>query len=188
MASKRAKAAIAAVVALAAAGGGLVAMSSGDRVPDDVYLASTYLVKPWEGRELRAYADPATGGKPWTICDGDTKNVYPGLVETPAGCDRRLSRRMMEFRAALVVCIPRFEQTPLSWRAMMESLAYNIGGARACDSTAADRGQAGDFIGSCKAATWFNRAGGRVMIGLKKRREFGDAQRIGEQELCQEGL
>jgi hypothetical protein len=36
--------------------------------------------------------------------------------------------------------------------------------------------------------TWFNRAGGRVIVGLKKRREMGDASRMGELELCLEGL
>jgi GH24 family phage-related lysozyme (muramidase) len=188
MASKRAKAAIAAIVALAAAGGGYVAMSSGDRVPDDVALAATYLVKPWEGRELRAYPDPATGGAPWTICDGDTVGVKPGMVETPAGCDKRLSRRMMQFRAVLLGCIPGFAAKPLSWRAMIDSLSYNIGTGATCRSTAVRLGKAGRYSDSCKAAIAFNRAGGKVMIGLKKRREFGDAQRIGEQELCQEGL
>lgn len=188
MASRRAKAAIASIVALAAAGGGLVVMSSGDRVPDDVALAATYLVSPWEGRELRAYPDPATGGVPWTICDGDTFGVKPGLVETPAGCDARLSRRMMQFRKQLVGCITNFERAPLSWRAMMNSLSYNIGTGAACRSTAARLGMAGRYAESCKAATAFNRAAGRVMIGLVKRRENGDATRIGEFELCREGL
>ncbi len=188
MASKRARAAIAAVVALAAAGGGFVVMSSGERVPDDVALAATYLVSPWEGRELRAYPDPATGGVPWTICDGDTVGVRPGLVETPAGCDARLSRRMMQFRKALVACVKNFERAPLSWRAMMNSLSYNIGTGAACRSTAARLGAAGRYIESCQAATAFNRAAGKVMIGLVKRRGDGDAVRIGEHELCREGL
>lgn len=188
MASKRAKAAIAAIVALAAAGGGYVTMSSGDRVPDDVALAATYLVSPWEGRELRAYPDPATGGAPWTICDGDTVGVKRGMVETPAGCDRRLSRRMMQFRGELVACIPGFAVKPLSWRAMMNSLSYNIGTSATCRSTAARLGIASRYSESCKAATAFNRAGGRVMIGLVKRRGDGDAGRIGEHELCREGL
>ncbi|MGY6251697.1 lysozyme [Bosea thiooxidans] len=188
MKSKRARAALAAVAALAALGGGLVTMSDGTRVPDDVALAATYLVSPWEGRELRAYPDPATGGKPWTICDGDTKGVTKGMVETPAGCDVRLSRRMMEFRRDLVACVPRFDAKPLSWRAMMNSLSYNIGTGAACRSTAAQLGRHGQFAASCKAATAFNRANGKVMIGLVKRRTNGDDSRIGEQELCEAGL
>ncbi|WP_454623470.1 hypothetical protein [Brucella anthropi] len=40
----------------------------------------------------------------------------------------------------------------------------------------------------CNAMTAFNRAGGKVGEGLRKRRERGDAQRIGELELCLAGL
>ncbi|WP_336801823.1 lysozyme [Kaistia sp. MMO-174] len=184
-ATKRGKSAIAAVIA--AAVGGMVVMSS-TVVPDDVALAAQYLNGPWEGRELRAYPDPATGGAPWTICDGDTKGVKPGMVETPAGCDRRLVRRMEEFRAQLVACIPGFDKKPLSWRAMMNSLSYNIGTGAACRSTAARLGIAGRFVESCNAATAFNKANGRVFVGLVNRREMGDARRIGEGELCVSGL
>lgn len=183
--TKRGRTAIAAVVA--AAVGGMVVMSS-TVVPDDVALAAQYLVSPWEGRELRAYPDPATGGIPWTICDGDTKGVKRGDVETPADCDKRLVRRMAEFRAELVRCIPGFGSKPLAWRAMMNSLSYNIGTGAACRSTAARLGSAGRYVDSCNAATAFNKAAGRVFVGLVNRREMGDARRIGEGELCVSGL
>ena len=45
-----------------------------------------------------------------------------------------------------------------------------------------------DYVQSCKAATAFNKAGGRMIIGLAMRREMGDASRIGEGELCVSGL
>lgn len=185
VATKRGKAALAAILAVAA--GGLVTLS-GQRVPDDVALAAQHLIGPWEGRELRAYPDPATGGAPWTICDGDTKGVKPGHVETPAGCDARLVRRMGEFRAQLVVCIPGFAGKPLSWRSMMNSLSYNIGSGAACRSTAARLGIAGRYVESCNAATAFNKAAGRVFVGLVNRREMGDTRRLGEGELCVSGL
>jgi lysozyme len=186
-ATPRARAAIAGVVALAAAGGGFVAMPGG-QVPDDVDLAATILVAPWEGDELRAYPDPATHGDPWTICNGDTVGVTRGLVETPAGCQARLVRRMLQFRGKLVACIPAFAGRPLSWRAMMNSLAYNIGPGAACASSAARLGAAGRYVASCEAATAYNRAGGQVFIGLVRRREMGDGTRIGEAELCVSGL
>jgi lysozyme len=40
-----------------------------------------------EGTALVAYQDSIGV---WTICQGDTHNVRPGLVETPAGCEARL--------------------------------------------------------------------------------------------------
>lgn len=185
--TKRAAAALAAVIAVSV-GGYAIMPGTGERVPDDVLLATTYLVRPWEGRALRAYADPATGGKPWTICDGDTEGVRPGMVETPEGCNKRLIRRMMQFRRALVACIAGFAAKPLSWRGMMLSLAWNIGAPRACDSTVARLGREGHYGESCNAATAFNRANGRVFIGLVNRREMGDASRTGEGEMCVTGL
>lgn len=186
--SKRASAAIAAVTA--AAIGGMVALFPGQKpVHDDVALAAEALVKPWEGRSLRAYLDTLPTKPVWTICDGDTQNVKPGMVETPEGCDRRLVTRMeSEFRPALVACIAGWADKPLSWRTMMLSLAWNIGEARACASSAARLGRAGRYVESCRAATAWNKAGGRVLIGLKRRREFGDETRMGEHELCREGL
>lgn len=185
--SKRAKAALAAVTAVAFGVSGVMMMNTdAGRMPAAVVLASETLVQPWEGRSLKAYQDMVGV---WTICDGDTVNVTAGMVETPAGCDARLQRRMTrEFYPALVSCVPGFESAPLSWQAMMLSLSWNIGWQTACRSTAAVLGRLGNFVESCNRAVAFNRAGGQVVIGLKRRREFGDAARIGEQELCLEGL
>lgn len=182
--TKRAGAAIAAVIA--ASVGGYVLLPGGDKVPPAVALAMDTLVQPWEGRELRAYRDVVGV---WTICDGDTDNVRPGMVETPAGCDKRLRTRLVrDFYAPLTRCIAGFEAKPLSWQAMMTSLAYNVGVGATCNSTAARLGRAGQYRASCEAATAFNRAGGKVLIGLQRRREMGDATRIGEGELCVTGL
>jgi GH24 family phage-related lysozyme (muramidase) len=187
--TRRARAAIAAVLLSAGAGGTLALMSGAAPVPDDVALAVTVLVKPWEGRSLRAYLDTVAKPPVWTICDGDTKGVRPGMVETAAGCDRRLASRIVrDYRAQLVACVPNWPTAPLSWRAMMTSLAWNIGVDAACRSTAARLGRAGRWLESCTAATAFNRAGGRMVVGLANRRGMGDATRIGEGELCASGL
>jgi GH24 family phage-related lysozyme (muramidase) len=185
--SRRAGNAIAAVMAMVAVVIGGVRYING--TPDDVVLASDYLVNPWEGEVLKAYLDRVADPPIWTICAGDTQNVKPGMVETPKGCKARLERRMtQEFRPALVKCIPGFNSKPISWRAMMDSLAWNIGSRAACNSRAADFGIRNMFHDSCIAATAFNKAGGRVVIGLVKRREMGDAGRIGEAELCVSGI
>ena len=187
--TRRARAAIAAVLLSAGAGGTLALMPGAAPVPDDVALAVTVLVKPWEGRSLRAYLDTVAKPPVWTICDGDTKGVRPGMVETAAGCDRRLASRIVrDYRARLVACVPNWPAAPLSWRAMMTSLAWNIGVDAACRSTAARLGRAGRWLESCTAATAFNRAGGRMVVGLANRRGMGDATRIGEGELCASGL
>jgi len=186
--SGRAKTAIGAIVAVAV--GGMVALFPGQpAVHDDTALAIRTLVGPWEGRSLKAYLDTLPTKPVWTICDGDTTNVKPGMVETPAGCDKRLTVKMeRDYRPPLVKCIADFEKKPLSWRAMMISLGWNIGTGATCNSTAARLGRLGQYRASCEAATAFNKAGGRVYIGLVNRREMGDATRIGEAELCVTGL
>lgn len=189
--SKRAAAVIAAVMSISSMAGGVwyVVRPGADPAPAAVVLASEALVQPWEGRELRAYHDRIAKPPVWTICDGDTENVRPGMVETPAGCDRRLQKRLTkDFFPGLQKCIAGFETKPVSWQAMMTSLAYNIGIGAACRSTAARHGRSGRYRDSCIAATAFNKAGGKMIVGLVKRREMGDATRIGEAELCMSGL
>lgn len=181
--TKRAAAAIAAALAAAS---GVGAWLSTDRLPPAVDLAMTALVRPWEGRELRAYRDMVGV---WTICDGDTDNVRPGMVETPSGCDKRLRTRLVrDYYEPLKQCHPGFTDRPVSWQAAMLSLAYNVGVSATCRSTALRLAAAGKLRESCEAATRFNRAGGRVVQGLVNRREMGDAARIGEAELCVSGL
>lgn len=185
--SRRARASIAALMSTAMMIGGIwyVDGSSG-KVPAAIVLASETLVQPWEGRELKAYRDIVGV---WTICDGDTENVKSGMVETPAGCDARLEKRLTrDFYPKLLSCIANFAKKPISWQAMMISLSYNIGSSAACNSTAARLGRYGDYLNSCLAATRFNKAGGKMIIGLVKRREMGDTSRIGEAELCVSGL
>jgi GH24 family phage-related lysozyme (muramidase) len=189
--TRRAKAAIAAVVAAFSAGGAAYVQYGAPTAdtPPAVTLAIKELIKPWEGRKLVAYFDRLAKPPVWTICDGDTENVKPGMVETPAGCDRRLEQRVTrDYFRPLTRCIVGFEQKPLSWQASMTSLSYNIGPVKTCNSTAARMARAGHMLASCEAATAFNQAGGNVYTGLVNRREMGDAQRIGEAELCVSGL
>lgn len=166
--SKRAKAAL-------ASGLGLVA------------LTATYLTEPWEGKSNTAYWDSI--GKVWTICYGETKGVKPGDTMTDQECSDRLYTRMEnDYRKPLQKCIRSYDDAPLSLQASLLDLAYNVGVGAACRSTAAKRTRAKNFRGACYAATWFNRGGGRVIEGLKRRREMGDGGRIGELELCLQGL
>lgn len=168
MASRRARSAL-------ASGLGLIA------------LTVTYLTLPWEGIENRAYWDRL--GQVWTICAGETKGVTPGMVMTDEECSAKLYERMdWDYHRPLQKCIAGFDDKPLSWQAAALDLSYNVGVSAVCRSTAAKRARRGDLVGSCHAMTWFNRAGGKVVEGLKRRREYGDRQRIGELELCLAGL
>jgi lysozyme len=152
-----------------------------------VAMTALYLTQPWEDTVNRAYWDRL--GRVWTICTGETKGVQPGMVKTDAECQAMLLSRMEnDFHKPLQRCVPGFDAKPLGWQGAALDEAYNIGVSAFCRSTAARRARAGDIAGSCHAMTWFNRAGGKVIVGLKKRREMGDATRMGELELCLEGL
>lgn len=144
------------------------------------------LLKPWEGKENHAYRDVVNV---LTICWGETKGVKPGDFKTDAECETLLLNRIeRDFYKPLVACVPGYTTAPVSVQASMLSLAYNVGTGAVCRSTAAKHVSKGEYSKACFAMTRFNRAGGKVIRGLKLRREYGDADRIGELELCLEGL
>jgi len=168
MASKRAKAAL-------ASGLGLVA------------LTATYLTTPWEGTRNLAYWDSL--GRVWTVCTGETKGVKKGDRYTDEQCAAMLYETLeRDYRQPLQRCVKGYDKLPLSLQASLLDAAYNIGTGAICRSTAARRAEAGDYRGACGALTWFDKAGGKTIRGLVLRRGYGDAQRIGELELCLEGL
>jgi hypothetical protein len=53
------------------------------------------------------------------------------------------------YRRPLVGCIGNWDKKPLSWRAMMLSLSWNIGIGGTRNSTAACLGRAGEFEQIC---------------------------------------
>ncbi|WP_192246027.1 lysozyme [Mesorhizobium silamurunense] len=160
--------------------------------PPAVRLAVDKLIKPWEGLRLVAYQDSV---KVWTICWGETKGVKPGMRKTLEECDAMLIDRVThDFYLPLVDGVKDYWQAPISVQSSMISGAYNFG----VGSKKPRRGQLGSrtadfvtqhqYLEACKAQTAFNKAGGIRLDGLVKRREMGDAQRLGEAELCVSGL
>jgi len=51
------------------------------------------------------------------------------------------------------------------------SWAYNVGAAAACKSTLVKKLNRSDYVGACNELLRWNRAGGRVLPGLVKRRK-----------------
>lgn len=136
-----------------------------------------------EGLELKAYRDIAGIV---TICNGDTKNVRMGMVETPEGCQRRLEAQLVAHAKPVMDCTPTLREPGRDWqRAAAVSLAYNIGVGAWCRSTADKRFDARDWRGGCDAFMSWNKArvGGvlRPVRGLTNRRNE-------ERALCLKGL
>lgn len=126
----------------------------------------TPLVMQWEGRENTAYKDIVGV---WTICDGDTKDVKPEQVATDAECDARLERQLIAHAEPVLSCTPTLKDKPHALAAAA-SLAYNVGTAAYCKSTADRRFDAGDIKGGCDAFLAWRFAGGKEVKGLLNRR------------------
>ncbi len=126
------------------------------------------------GREqLRAYRDIAGV---WTICDGITRGVRPGMVVTSEYCLRRLEEELVIHARGVMACTPGLAgQGRDNQRAAAVSLAFNIGVRGFCRSTAARRFNAGNVRGACDAFLAWNKARvrGRLVVvrGLALRRQ-----------------
>jgi lysozyme len=139
-------------------------------------LAATVLlanVPKEEGLEYKAYQDIASV---WTICSGDTKDVRPGLVETPEGCRRRTEMQLVAHANGMLLCTPRLREDGRDWqRAAGTSLTYNIGIGAYCHSTADKRFDAGAWLDGCNAFISWNKARVRGQLrpvqGLTDRRK-----------------
>jgi GH24 family phage-related lysozyme (muramidase) len=199
VATKRGKAAILSVVAGAVASAWAAFAPGGPDSPAEiraaiakgimppaVTLSIDKLIKPWEALRSRAYRDSV--GVP-TICWGETKGVKLGMVKSVSECEAMLKTRVVnDYYLPLVDKAKGFSAAPVSVQAAMISGAYNFGVGGQLKSTAIRKLAAGDFRGACEAQTAWNKANGKVLTGLVNRREMGDAQRLGEAELCVSGL
>lgn len=132
----------------------------------------------FEGARQNAYPDPATRGKPWTICMGHTEGVRPGDTLTLAECKALLLVDLESYASGVERCIrvPMADQTYVAFI----SLAYNIGIGAFCKSSVANLYNNGQARNACDAMLHYNRAAGVVFPGLTHRREK-------ERALCLQG-
>nr|WP_238259587.1 lysozyme [Methylobacterium mesophilicum] len=133
------------------------------------------VVGAFEGLRQTAYPDPATRGKPWTVCYGETLGVKPGDSYSVAECKAMLEKYALAVEGCVTSAI-----TDGAYAAYV-SLAYNIGTGGFCRSSVARLANAGQPRAACDAIRKFNRAGGVVFPGLTRRREA-------ERALCLKGL
>lgn len=119
-----------------------------------------------EGYQSQAYHDAV--GIP-TIGFGETKDVKMGQKTTPERALVTLLKSAEDHGNQIKECI----QVPLyqnEYDAYV-SFSYNIGTGAFCKSTLVKKLNAQDYAGACKELLRWNRAGGKVLPGLTKRRE-----------------
>ena len=140
------------------------------------------LIQQFEGCEkkkpdgtFQAYPDPGTGGDPWTIGWGSTgPDIKPGTVWTQQQCDDRFSEHLAEFAAGVAKAIGNAPTTQSQFDALV-SFAYNVGLGNLSSSTLLRKHKAGDFAGAAREFARWNKAAGKVLTGLTRRRNAESA-------------
>ena len=119
---------------------------------------------------IEAYPDPASGGDPWTIGWGSTgPDIKKGVVWTQKQCDDRFTSHLGEFAAKVAKLLGDTPTTQHQFDAMV-SFAYNLGPGNLASSTLLKKHKARDFAGAAAEFAKWNKAGGKVMAGLTRRR------------------
>lgn len=128
------------------------------------------LIKSFEGCELTAYPDPGTGGDPWTIGYGHTgPEVVPGLTINQDEAEAYLTLDVEKFERCVEDALT-VEATQGQFDALV-SFAYNVGCKAMSGSTLVRLLNAGNKDGAASQFGRWNKAGGRVMAGLTRRRQ-----------------
>ena len=136
-----------------------------------------------EGTEHRAYRDIAGI---WTICNGDTNNVRPGMVETKAGCQERLNEQLIAHAEPVMKSTPTLRDEGRDFqRAAAVSFAYNVGVGAYCKSSVARNFNARKWRAGCDGLLAWDKA--RVNGVLRPVKGL-TARRIREREICLRGL
>ncbi|MDE2435490.1 MAG: lysozyme [Sphingomonadales bacterium] len=117
---------------------------------------------------LAAYADPGTGGAPWTIGWGTTgTDIGPETVWTQAQCDARLEHDITRFAADVSRALGRAPTSQAQFDAMV-CFHYNTGAIARAALTRLHC--AGDYAGAAAEFGKWVHAGGKLLPGLVRRR------------------
>lgn len=143
--------------------------------PTSIGADGIALIKRFEGCARRigrglveAYPDPGTGGAPWTIGWGATgPGIGPGTVWTEAEAGARLERDLERYAAEVAEALGGAPTTQPQFDALV-SFHYNTGAIGR--ATLTRKHVAGEYAGAAAEFARWNRAGGRVMRGLARRR------------------
>lgn len=137
--------------------------------------ATVDLIKQFEGLELKAYVDPATGNEPITVGYGTTiypdgKKVKLGDTCTEQQAEEYLTHDLNQFSSKVQPLIKSIV-TDNQFGALT-SFAYNVGVGNLKSSTLLKmvNNNPNDKEIAIQFAKW-NKAAGKVMKGLTRRRE-----------------
>jgi lysozyme len=122
----------------------------------------------FEGRRNDAYPDPATGSDPWTIGVGHTgPEVFKGLVWTDDLVDKTLSADLKKFEDGVQYLTGELPQGLFD---ALVLFAFNVGLGNLTESTLLRKVRAGDLSGAAGEFQRWDKAAGKSMKGLRRRR------------------
>lgn len=129
------------------------------------------LIKSFEGLGLKAYKD-AVGV--WTIGYGHTNSaglpkVIPGQMITEVEAEEILTNDLKKYEASVQKLV-KVKLTDNQYGALV-SFVYNLGEGNFEKSTLLKKINSGDLIGASNEFGKWNKAGGKVLKGLTRRRE-----------------
>jgi len=137
-------------------------------------VGRTELIRAFEGLELKAYKCPAGV---LTIGYGHTKTVTAGMVITEEEAEALLREDLLWVEETInnKVTVPLTQ----SQYDALASFIYNVGSGAFTKSTLLRKLNTGDYVGASAEFKRWNKADGRVLKGLVRRRKA-------EQELFDE--
>ena len=149
------------------------------QVAEAISIAKETLCKPFEGYARRlpngdchAYPDPGTGAQPWTIGWGSTgPEVKHDTVWTQQQAEASLDNHLLHFCAGVLTMSPTLLQESPRRLAAIISFAYNCGLRNYRISTLKKRVDAKDWVGASEEIVKWNKAAGRILTGLTRRRQ-----------------
>ena len=124
------------------------------------------LIKKFEGCELEAYQD-AVGV--WTIGYGHIKGVKEGMTITKEQAEEMLLEELVEYENYVLEAVNH--QLDQCMFDALVSWTYNLGPSNLNASTMLKVLNAGDYDGVPEQIKRWNKAGGKVITGLVRRRE-----------------
>jgi lysozyme len=117
-----------------------------------------------------AYPDPGSGGDSWTIGWGSTgDDIKKGVIWTQKQCDDRFTEHLADFAEKVGNLLDGVPTSQNQLDAMV-SFAYNVGVGNLAASTLLKKHKAGDYKGAALEFARWNKASGKVLPGLTRRR------------------
>ena len=129
-----------------------------------------HLTEQFEGCNLTAYPDPATGGDPWTIGYGHTgSDVHPNMTITQQQAEELLMKDVQKASQAVNSKV-HTDITQDEFDALVD-FVFNVGAGNFAGSTLLKKINEGDMEGAAHEFEKWDMAAGKHMAGLLKRRQ-----------------